>query len=29
VLAFDDRRAERRKAISDMVDTLTDAGATY
>ena len=29
VLAFDDRRTERRKGITNMVETLVDAGATY
>lgn len=29
VVAFGERRHERRKVISDMVDTLTDAGAMY
>lgn len=29
VLAFSERRDQRRKAITEMVDTLTDAGAQY
>jgi excisionase family DNA binding protein len=29
VVAFGERRDERREVISDMVDTLTDAGAKY
>jgi excisionase family DNA binding protein len=29
VLAFADRRADRQQLITDMVDTLTDAGAEY
>jgi excisionase family DNA binding protein len=29
VVAFGERRDERRQVISDMVDTLTDAGAKY
>lgn len=29
IIAFDDRRDDRRKMITDMVDTLTEAGADY